>query len=113
MLYLRVSSHVCSWTCCQEELAALREKVEKLEKDNTVYKHENDKLESKVRDVAAAVVTRVWVRYRPGLRTRCQRGAIVGFSQELAKLLLVAPSGRVVVAGGETDSVCSDQLAVF
>ncbi|XP_043225298.1 unconventional myosin-XVIIIa-like isoform X2 [Amphibalanus amphitrite] len=36
-----------------EELATLRERVEKLEKENTVYKHENDKLESKLGEVTA------------------------------------------------------------
>ncbi|XP_037086110.1 unconventional myosin-XVIIIa-like isoform X2 [Pollicipes pollicipes] len=36
-----------------EELLALREKVEKLEKGNTVYKHENDKLESKLGELTA------------------------------------------------------------
>ena len=46
---VRLRANAGDWWRFQEELAALREKVEKLEKENTVYKHENDKLESKVR----------------------------------------------------------------
>ena len=48
LLSSSASSHPRLWRP-QEELSALREKVEKLERDNTAFKHDNDRLESKVR----------------------------------------------------------------